>query len=216
MAFPTARPGGSATRREGFLHDVQRVFYTGYLRRHGLKVQVVYLPIGIISSIFITERRQNDNVVQKMSGLNNYLLELLAGIFIGGLYPCLYCDGIFRILVTILPRFTKPTPKLHLLNVRMASLRECIEHLFADHRNRFKLFSVPRFLHLFNRGVKVRRLCLDSFSTLNCYNCISGTRCRTFGQIPPTLEAYLPLDEVLLPPPAVNLGVVWDYGSDLN
>ena len=211
FCIPTARPGNRAQRMHNHQHDVQRAFYSGYLRRHGLKAQVVYLPIGIIGSVFITEIRQNDNGVQNISGLNNYLLGLLAGIFIGGLLPALYCDGIFATLATILPRFTNPTPELHLLNMRMASLWQSIEHVFGDHRTRFKLFSVPHYLHLFNSGVKVRRMSLVSFFVLNCFYCIDGTRCRYFGQVPPSLEDYLPLDEVLLPPPAVNLGTVWDY-----
>ena len=214
FGMPTATPGIWARRNNDFQHDIQRAFYSGYLRKHGLKAQVVYLPIGIIGSVFITELRQNDNGVQNISGLNNYLLELLRGIFVGGLFPCLYCDGIFSVLSTILPRFTNPTPELHQLNMRLASLRQCIEHVFADHRIRFKIFAVPHYLSLFNNGVKVRRMCLVSFFVLNCYYCICGTRCRYFGHIPPTLEDYLPLDEVLHPPPAVNLGNVWDYGLE--
>jgi hypothetical protein len=93
-----------------------------------LKAQVVYLPIGIIGSVFITELRHNDNDVQNISGLNDYLVQLLSGNLVGGLYPALYCDGIFRTLPTILPRFVNPTPKEHLLNVCWASLREIIEH----------------------------------------------------------------------------------------
>jgi hypothetical protein len=214
FAIPTARPGGGPNARlREFAHDIQRPFYSGYLRAHGLKAQVVFLPIGIIGSVFITELHQNDNGVQNISGLNNYLLEIFAGIFIGGLFPCLYCDGIFAILATILPRFTNPTPELRLLNQRLASLRECIEHVFSDHKNRFRLFGIPRHLLLYNSGVKVRRLSLVSFFVLNCFYCLSGTRARYFGQIPPTLEDYLPLDEILQPPPAVDLGDVWDYGT---
>ena len=212
FAIPTARPGsGPSFRQRQFTHDIQRAFYSGYLRAHGLKAQIVYLPIGIIGSVFITELRQSNNGVQNISGLNNYLLQILGGIFIGGLFPCLYCDGIFAILATILPRFNNPSPELQLLNMRLASLRECIEHVFADHKNRFKLFGVPRFLHLYNNGIKVRRLSLVSFFTLNCFYCLGGTQARYFGQIPPTLEEYLPLDETLQPPPAVRLGDVWDY-----
>ncbi len=187
--------------------------YSGYLRRHGLKAQVVYLPIGIVGSIFSTELRQNDNGVQNISGLNNYLVELLSGIFIDRLFPCLYCDGIFATLSAILPRFTNPMPKLHLLNMRLASLRQSIEHVFANHRVRFKFFGALHYLHFFNRGVRVRRQCLVSFLILNCIYCIDRTRCRYFGHVPPTLEDYLPLDEVLSPPPAVDLGNVWDYGQ---
>jgi hypothetical protein len=213
FAIPTARPGSWSRRLNNFEHDIQRAFYSGYLRRHGLKAQVVYLPMGIVGSVFITELRQNDNGVQNISGLNNYLVDRLAGIFIDGLFPCLYCDGIFAVLSAILPRFTNPTPELNQLNLRLASLRQCIEHVFADHRIRFKIFSAPHSLHLFNRGVNVRRQCLVSFFILNCFYCIDGTRCRYFGHVPPTLEDYLPLEEVLCPPPAVDLGNVWDYGS---
>jgi hypothetical protein len=216
FGIQTARPGSWARRLNNFEHDIQRAFYSGYLRRHGLKAQVVYLPIGIIGSVFITELRQNDNGVQNISGLNNYLLNRLRGIFVGGLFPCLYCDGIFATLSTILPRFNNPSPELQLLNMRLASLRQCIEHVFADHRIRFKLFGVPHYLHLFNQGVKVRRMSLVSFFILNCFYCIGGMRCRYFGHVPPTLEDYLPIDELLSPPPAVNLGNVWDYGHVNN
>ena len=213
FGIPTARPGSSPRRTHHFEHDIQRAFYSGYLRRHGLKAQVVFLPIGIIGSVFITELRQNDNGVQNISGLNDYLVQLLEGFMIDDLLPALYCDGIFATLATILPRFTNPTPELHLLNMRMASLRQCIEHVFGDHRIRFKLFGVPHYLRLFDNGVKVRRMSLVSFFLLNCFYCFDGPRCTYFGQVAPTIEDYLPLDEVLSPPPAVNLGTVWDYGS---
>ncbi len=82
----------------------------------------MYLPNGLIGSVFITEMRQNDNGVQNISGLNNYLLRLLQGVFVGGLLPALYCDGIFSLLVTIVPRFVgNLTPLQRLLNIRMAS-----------------------------------------------------------------------------------------------
>lgn len=220
FAMPTARPGSLAQRSLELRHDIQRSFYSGYLRRHGLKAQVVYLPIGIIGSVFITELRQNDNGVQNISGLNDYLCELLQDTVLedgddgdDNLLPALYCDGIFAVLETILPRFTNPTAELHQLNMRMASARQIIEHVFGDHRTRFKLFSVPHTLHLFDQGVKVRKMCLVSFFILNCFYCIDGTRCRYFGHIAPTLEDYIPLDEELAPPPAVDLGNVWDYSG---
>lgn len=207
FAIPTARPS-----QHGRL-DTQRAFYSGYLRRHGLKAQVVYLPIGIIGSVFITELRQNDNGVQNISGLNNYLVRLLQGFLVGGLFPALFCDGIFAVLATIVPRFRNPSRELQLLNQRLSAVRICIEHVFGDFRERFPLFDVPYRLQLFNTGVKVRRLSLVSFFVLNSYYCLQGTRCQTFGHIPPTLEVYLPLNEVLYPPPHVNLGPVYDFDS---
>ena len=43
-----------------------------------------------------------------------------------------------------------------------------------------------------------------------------GTQAQIFGQIPPTLEEYIPLDEVLVPLPAVDLGGVWAYGAPMQ
>jgi hypothetical protein len=121
--MPTARPGGSAAQTHGFVENIQRASYSGYLRRHGLKAQVVYLPIGIVGSIFITELRQNDNGVLNMSNLNDYLWWPLSGHFIRGLLPCLYCDGIFAIPPTNCPRFINPTPTQAYLNLKFASER---------------------------------------------------------------------------------------------
>jgi len=210
--MPTSRPGNSVTRRHDFENDIQRAFYSGYLRRHGLKAQVVLLPIGIIGSVFITELRQNDSGVLNMSGLNDYLVGLLSNNLVGRLFPCLYCDGIFANSATILPRYTSSiTQEERILNLKLASPRQCIEHVFADHRNRFKLFQLHTTFRLFNQGVKVRRECLLSFFMLNCHYCLDGTRSQYFGHAAPTLEEYLPLDENLIPPPAVDLGEVYNF-----
>ena len=57
---------------------------------------------------------------------------------------------------------------------------------------------------------------LVSFFVLNCYYCLHGTQSQYFGQISPTLEEFIPLDEEIVPPPAVRLGDVWDYGTTTN
>ncbi len=105
FSVPTACPGDSPNRRQEFAQNIQRAIYSGYLHAHGLKAQLVYLPIGVIESVYITDLWQNDNGVQNRSGLNNYLLELLHGILVWCLFPALYCDGIFSALATILSRF---------------------------------------------------------------------------------------------------------------
>ena len=91
------------------------------------------------ASIFITELRQNDNGIQNMSGLNDYLVQLLSGR-LGGLFPHLYGNGIFCILATILPHFLNPSPPLHLQNVSLTLLSECIGYLFSDHHNHYKCY----------------------------------------------------------------------------
>ena len=95
----------------------------GYFCSHGLKAQVVFLPIGLIGSVFIAELRQNDTGVLNMSGLNDYLVRILDGCLLGGLFPCLYCDGIFPNLAMIVPRFVNPSPDQTLQNIIFASQR---------------------------------------------------------------------------------------------
>ena len=208
----TARPQ-NILRTLGINQDIQRSVYSGYQRVHGLKAQIVFLPIGLIGSVFVTEVRQNDNGVQNISGLNDHLVELLNGHLVGGLFPCLFCDGIFAVLATIVPRYNNPTPAQNLVNLRMNSLREVNEHVNARHKGLFGLFEIPKYLRIYKKGVQVRRLCVVSFFIQNCYYCVQGTHSRFFGHVPPTLDDYIPLGEVLTPPPAVNLGNVWDYGN---
>jgi hypothetical protein len=163
FGMPTARPGNSVTSWHNLESDIQGSFYLEYLCHHGLKAQVVYLPIGIVGLVFITEIWQNSSGMLNVSGLNDYLVGLLSGNLVGQLLPCLYCNGIFVNLATILPRYTNPTPEEQLLNLKLTSQRQCIKHVVGDHRICYKLFSVPHYLHLYNQGVKVQRECLLSF-----------------------------------------------------
>ncbi len=71
FALPTAHPCNLVTQREGFYKNIQWTFYSGYFCKHGLKALVVYLLIGLIGSIFITEIHQNNNGVLSMIGLND-------------------------------------------------------------------------------------------------------------------------------------------------
>jgi hypothetical protein len=62
FAIPTAHPGGGpGARLKEFSRDIQQPFYSGYLQAYGPKAQVVFLPISITGSVFITELCQNDN-----------------------------------------------------------------------------------------------------------------------------------------------------------
>jgi hypothetical protein len=217
FAMPTAQPGGLATRLYGFMVDIQRSFYSGYLRDHGYKAQVVFLPIGLLGSIFITEIRQNDNGVQNMSGLNDYLIQLLRGRLIGGdshaFMSMVYFDISLQFSqgTSILQVKSRTSISKWHLNVK----RQFIEHCFGDHRTKFKLFSMPHSLRIFSDGEKIRKQCLLSFFMLNCYYCLDGTRAAYFGHHVPSLAEYLPLDEVMHPPPAVNLGDIFDFHNVL-
>jgi hypothetical protein len=119
----TARPGDEARRREDYDPDIQRAFYSGYFRRHGLKAQVVYLPIGIIGSVFITEMRHNDNGVQNMSGLNDILLQLLRGFLVGGLFPACESKVLLGCIISMSKQLTISL-SLSLLYTQQCTLME--------------------------------------------------------------------------------------------
>ena len=57
----------------------------------------------MIGSIFISSLRHNDNGVQNLSGLNDYLLSIFSPLYYNGtvpIYPALYGDAIFTPLAT--------------------------------------------------------------------------------------------------------------------
>jgi hypothetical protein len=73
----TTRPGVHVRREQGITADIQRAFYSGYFAAHGLKVQVVQLPNGMIRSVFVASLCNSDSGMLNLSGLNLYLTSLL-------------------------------------------------------------------------------------------------------------------------------------------
>lgn len=186
---------------------------SAYFRAHGLKAQVVFLPNGMIGSVYIASMRHNDNGILNMSNLANALATLLAPLALpplGLFLPALYADGIFASLSTIMPRYRSPNDTQKRINIRMSGMRQIIEHSFADHKTMFALFGSPARLRLFFTGVFVRKMLLTSFLILNCRYCLTGVRSSVFGIPPLSLEKYLPLDEVLAPAPPESDNV-FDY-----
>lgn len=104
FALPTAQLDTSATRQEDFVHGIQSLFYSGYLWRQGLTVQVVYLPVEIICSVFYKTLTEWHTCPKYY-----YLGDLLSGTFVVWLVPCLYCDGKFWVPETTLPWFVNPS-----------------------------------------------------------------------------------------------------------
>ena len=146
FAMATCCPGDSATRRKHYVHDVQRAFYSGYFRKHGLKAQCVFLPNGMFGSVYIASMAHNDVGTLNMSGIDEQLQDLLQGQLIGNLYPALYVDGIFNVRNTVVPRFkgAQLTAHMNLFNKRMSGVRVSIEHDFGAHASLFSIFKMIR------------------------------------------------------------------------
>jgi hypothetical protein len=96
----------------------------------------------------------------------------------------------------------------------MAAQRIALERLFAEHHNNFQIFQRIDLLRLYRTGYYVHNMILVSFLIMNCQNCFTHTSSTMFGLAPPSLEEYLPLDEVIPPAPYVDdtqLGLVYDF-----
>ena len=93
---PGSGPFGSyesAPRRVG-AHHLQKAFYSGYFREHGIKYQNLLLPNGLYGSVWGAASSYNDMGILNMSGLIEYLYQILIPTSSGGL-PCGLGDGIF-------------------------------------------------------------------------------------------------------------------------
>ena len=166
--FRTTTPGIGSRRVNGFHDDVQRSFYSGYFAGHGLKVQGLTLPNGMIGSCFIGSWRTSDAGLLNMSGLDAYLsslfiennMHLPAAM---NQLPAVYGDGIFPQLNTIVARYGLGNQSEGRVNRRLASARQSIEHLFALHTNIFGLFSIPQRFKLLVYGVECTKIVMNSF-----------------------------------------------------
>ena len=166
------------------------------------------LPNGMIGSIFICSLRHNDNGVQNLSGLNDYLVSLVDPIYHQNgnpVYPAVYGDGIFATLATIMRPFPNPNHHQKIVNTRFASIREDIEHKFCQIFGLFNVLQTKSRLNLFHGAAEVRKLFFSCLFTMNCYTCFNESRNRYFNMRAPTIENYLPLNEYLDPAPEVDI-----------
>jgi hypothetical protein len=165
------------------------------------------LPNGMFGSIFVAALRHNDNGIQNMSGLNDYLRSMFSPDFmLNGHFPSIYADGIFARMETIVPRFLNPDETQRRINVRMSALRQSVEHLFAYHFLLFKGLHDFTKLRLLRSGDDTMKMVIVSFFVWNCYQCVHKMSWH-FDVQPPTLEHYLPLEEVLDPGPNLYDGL---------
>lgn len=214
--FRLNAPGINTRREMGFIDDVQRSFYSGYFSGHGLKVQALTLPNGMIGSIFVAAWRESDAGILNMSGLDAYLSNLFREYQMqlpDGQLPAVYGDGIFPQRATIVARLRNPDMDQRRINYRMSSARQSIEHLFCNHHNHFKLFHNPERLRLLKTGVETYQIVFNSFLIFNCLMCFNESN-NSFHLRPPSIEEYLPLEQIIPPAPEVtddDLGEVYYY-----
>ena len=87
------------------------------------------------------------------------------------------------------------------------AIRASIEIMYGRHKTMFPLFAGNKRLKLKAGGAAdVSCLIMYSFFVMNCYTCLNGSACTgMFDILPPTINEYLPLDEIPDPGPIVAL-----------
>ena len=202
----TTRPGSGpdgnyalAPRRMGG-YFIQRAFYSGYFRGHGLKYQHILLPNGLFGSVWGTSQTYNDVGLANMSGLENYLFAVLDEDENGNL-PCVLADGIFCesavVMTTKLREGANEDERR--LYCRLASIRQPIELQYGNFFEKFQLFKNKNAFRLFNKAEIAYRTGIVGFFLLNCHTCLNDSIVNSyFNNCSPTIEDYLPLDEDLI------------------
>ena len=163
---PGSGPNGNysmAPRRTG-AHHIQRAFYSGYFRGHGLKYQTVLLPNGLYGSVWGASQQHNDTGVFNMSGLEELLVEILEPDENGNL-PCLLADGIFSESALVM------TTKLHIgatsddkrVYKKLASIRQPVELQYGLFFNVFRLFRKKDAFKLFMNAQHAYRVGVVGF-----------------------------------------------------
>jgi len=132
---------------------IQECVYTGYVKRHGLKVLTVVLPNGLIGGLYgPVSARENDISMQNLSNLNQELMLLQPDVMEARengedmLYYSLYGDLIFPLLNCIVSRHRRPllgvrTPREEAENAAMRSLRVSVEWPYETVTNLFKILE---------------------------------------------------------------------------
>ena len=158
-SISTSRPGAGpcgdyvmAPWRVG-AYFMQRAFYSGYFRGHGLKYQHILLPNGLYGSVWGTSHTYNDVGVANLSGLEDYLFAVLEVDEHGNL-PCALADGIFgesAVVMTTKVRVGAETDERRLYK-RLASVRQPIELQYGNFFNKFQLFRDKDAFRLFSKA----------------------------------------------------------------
>ena len=149
---------------------LQESVYSGYVRRHGLKILTVVFPNGIIGYLYgPISARENDNGALNGSELNQHLIDLQDEITRARergeqvLYFSLYGDAIFPLLHCITRRHRAPIGGQ--LNARqiaedsgMSRIRTSVEWPYETATNLFHVLHSKYNKHLLKHGRAVNEI----------------------------------------------------------
>ena len=197
MQHEMCRPGGgpidSEDNRRRDENQIQRAFFTSYGKMHGMKTLALYLPNGMIGSVFFSSISHNDKGCVNLSGIEGAVKTALEQYKLsdGITYPTMYGDEIFEFSEVM----TKANGVDDLFTRRLTSTRGDVEHIFGLISTLWKRIRVKHTWELMKMKKFVRAHLFSIFFMTNCYSCIHGNKASTkYGFTPYSLEDYLNVD----------------------
>jgi nuclease HARBI1 len=192
VILKTCRPGGAdgegAPRKDPL---IQRTWYSGWKKCHGLKFQTIDLPNGMNANVYgPLSCRRNDLLLLGRSGLNEQLAGLQRGQYI---QFKIYGDSAYIPLglshVRARHENAVMTPREILENDKMSSCRQSIEWNYNDLKQYWKMIDYQRNLELFDMPVIPMALC--AMILRNAHVTMNGnTTSSYFDCTPPSLESW--------------------------
>lgn len=192
----TCRPGGgpAASGTNAPRHDylIQRAFYNGWKKHHGIKFQSVILPNGMDFNIYgPVSLRHSDLYTLGESNINAIISNLQAG---NNLQYSIYGDSAYMLIndshLRCKHSYDGLTPLHQIENSSMSSCREAIEWNFGSAKTLWAYLQ-------YAPGLKLRKSAIgDAFSVAailrNAHNCFNGSNtCKHFNCIPPSFEDWI-------------------------
>lgn len=192
----TCRPGGGPTTdgvnapRNDPL--IQRAWYNGWKKLHGLKYQTIDLPNGMNYHVYgPVSVRHNDMYTLFQSNINEKIANAQEG---NELQYVVYGDSAYIVVVNthLKARHNNEhnTARQILENAKLSSCREVIEWDYGDIGKYFSMVDYKKVLKL--RRMPVGSICLAAMILRNAY--VTMNACNTslyFGCPPPSLEQWL-------------------------
>lgn len=193
------RPGGGPAGRGGAgarRHDplIQRSFYQGWKKLHGLKWQAVVLPNGMIADCWgPVSARHNDLYTMRVSDIHDRVVVCQAGR--PRVYR-MYGDGIYPVLpgLTRRHRHNDLTPEEAAENAQMSKVRESVEWTFAKLITLWKYLAWRYALQLLSQPIG--KIFGTAVLLTNAHTCFYGSEVSDyFSMDTPEPRAYFGMHE---------------------
>ena len=190
----TCRPGGGPTRDgTNALRnnpEIQRAWYNGWKKFHGMKWQTIDLPNGMNFKADGPYSCRDNDITTLHSSDILLKLEVILQLYQLQFFR-IYGDSAYIVIDQgpVSARHQNPSPRQVLENKCMSSCRETIEWDYGDIGRYWKLLDYKHVLTL--RKMPIARMCICAFILRNALVTMNGCNSSVyFSCTPPTFEEW--------------------------